>query len=91
MAVGYNSRDGFVDDDLNDIDRGEDERTAGRVQMRWTPTGSLTFDLKGEWLANESNGRASTVHGYEGSVFPNGQNDGAQFPTLGRLCPRSND
>ena len=92
MAVGYNSRDGFVHDDLRNTDRGEDERTAGRVQLRWTPSESLTFDLKGEWLTNENNGRASTIHGYEGSVFPNGQNDGAQFVFLGRiLSPTPNN
>ena len=85
VAVGYNSRDGYVHDDLRNVDRGDDTRKAGRVQVRWTPTSNLTLDLKGEWLSTDNNGRASTIHGYAGSVFPNGQNDGAQFTTLGRI------
>ncbi len=87
VAVGYNSRDGFVHDNFQNVDRGEDERTAARVQLRFTPTDSLTIDLKGEWLANETNGRAATIHGYDGSVFPTGQNDGAQFIIFGRTFP----
>ncbi len=92
VAVGYNSRDGFVRDNLQGIDRGEDERKAGRVALRWTPSSSLTVDVKGEWLSTENNGRAATIHGYDGSLFPNGQNDGAQFVILGRiLSPTPNN
>ncbi len=92
VAVGYNSRDGYVHDNFKNVDRGEDERKAARVALRWTPTSSLTLDLKGEWLGSENNGRASTIHGYDGAVFPNGQNDGAQFPFLGRiLSPTPNN
>ncbi len=85
VSAGYNKRDGFVHDLLTGDDRGEDERKFGRLQVRWTPAASLTVDLKAEMLTLETNGRASTIHGYPGGVFPLGVNDGAQFPVLARL------
>ncbi len=91
IAVGYNSRDGFVHDIRNNVDRGEDTRKLGRVQVRWTPSDALTVDLKGEWMANRTNGRPGIIKGYAGSLFPNGQNDSAQFPALSRLFFGSTD
>lgn len=70
------ARSGFVDDVLNGTKRGADRTHEGRLQARWTPTDRLTIDLKGEVIAERTNGRAVTVAG----VNPN-----AQFVGLAQL------
>jgi iron complex outermembrane receptor protein len=61
LSLATRKRDGYVHDDLNNIDRGSDDTKDGRLQLRWTPTDKLTVDLKTEVLRQTSNGRATTV------------------------------
>jgi iron complex outermembrane receptor protein len=61
LSVATRKRDGYVHDDLNNIDRGSDDTKDGRLQLRWTPTDKLTVDFKTEVLEQKSNGRAVTV------------------------------
>jgi iron complex outermembrane recepter protein len=66
----YDRRGGYVHDILNNVDVGRDVTKQGRVALRWTPTSSLTIDLKGEYLDFENNGRASTVRAFNPSITP---------------------
>jgi iron complex outermembrane receptor protein len=76
IAAMSNERDGFVKDLLNDVDRGADEVTGGRLRLRWEPVDRLTMDLKYETIEQQGNGRAVEVT----AVEPN-----AQFAELMRL------
>ncbi len=67
ISAGSRERDGFVHDDLNNVDRGSDDTKQGRLQVRWTPTDNLSIDVKGEILKQKGNGRAFSVVG----VSPN--------------------
>lgn len=73
IAAKYNKRDGYVKDDFTGQNRGSDKSIGARMKMRWTPTDSLTVDLKGEYMYGRTNGHAVLVD----SVNPN-----AQFPAL---------
>jgi iron complex outermembrane receptor protein len=57
VAGQYNSLDGYVHDDLNNIDRGATESKFVRVRARWTPSSKLQVDLKFEYGETETNGR----------------------------------
>lgn len=61
FAGAYNTVDGYVRDETNNIDRGAVDTKIGRVRVRWEPTDRLTVDLKGEYVKSDSNGRASLV------------------------------
>jgi len=63
FAGQYNSVDGYVHDELNDIDRGAMDSRMARVRVRWQPTDRLTVDLKGEYVDVENNGRATLITG----------------------------
>jgi iron complex outermembrane receptor protein len=73
VAGQFNSVDGFVHDDLNNIDRGALDTKIGRVRARWTPTEQLQIDLKAEYAESETNGRP---------VLLTGINNNAQFIAL---------
>lgn len=75
-SVMQNERDGFVEDLLNNVDRGADETSGARLRVRFEPTDSLSLDLKYEAIEQEGNGRAVEVT----AVEPN-----AQFAELMRL------
>lgn len=73
IAGQYSSLDGFVHDDLNNIDRGSMESKFARVRARWTPSDKLQVDLKFEYGKTESNGRPVLLTGF---------NNNAQFVAL---------
>jgi iron complex outermembrane receptor protein len=68
VAGQYNSLDGFVRDDLNDIDRGATESKLARIRARWTPTDRLQIDLKAEYAEAETNGRAVLLTGFDNNA-----------------------
>jgi iron complex outermembrane receptor protein len=69
LTLASRERDGYVHDDLNNVDRGSDDTKMGRLQFRWTPTDKLSFDFKAESLDQKSNGRALTVIGIDPNSF----------------------
>lgn len=68
VAGQYNSLDGFVHDDLNDIDRGATKSKMARIRARWTPTDRLQVDLKAEYAEAETNGRAVLLTGFDNNA-----------------------
>jgi iron complex outermembrane recepter protein len=74
VAAKYDERGGYVRDLLNGIDRGAEKSWGIRGKIRWTPTDSLTVDIKAEYNHMETNGHAVLVD----SINPN-----AQFIALG--------
>ena len=68
IAGQYNSLDGFVHDDLNNIDRGSMESKFARVRARWTPSDKLQVDLKFEYGKTESNGRPVLLTGFNNNA-----------------------
>jgi iron complex outermembrane recepter protein len=73
FAGQYNTIDGFVRDDLNNIDRGASDSKAARFRLRWTPSDRLQVDLKAEYGETKTNGRAVLLTGF---------NNNAQFIAL---------
>ncbi len=69
LSVASRQRDGYVHDDLNNVDRGSDDTKIGRLQLRLTPTDRLSLDFKVESLKQDSNGRAFTVLGIDPNSF----------------------
>ena len=66
LAAMYEDQDGYVYDQLNDIDRGAEEVKAGRIRARWEPSDHLTVNLKTELIRVETNGRTNVI----GAVNP---------------------
>ncbi|WP_298283539.1 TonB-dependent receptor [Novosphingobium sp.] len=82
----YNRQGGYVLDLLNGFKRGEDVTKQGRLAIRWTPSATLTVDLKGEIVDLENNGRAMALLDFNKSFNPPGTpNAGAAlvFAALG--------
>ena len=73
VAGLYSDRDGYVEDQLNDTDRGAEETKAARIRARWKPSDRVTVDLKAETIRVETNGRPNVI----GAVNPF-----SQFPFL---------
>jgi iron complex outermembrane recepter protein len=73
FAGQYDTIDGYVHDDLNNIDRGAVDSKAGRVRIRWTPSDRLQVDLKAEYAESKTNGRPVLLTGF---------NNNAQFIAL---------
>ena len=73
IAGLYKDRDGYVEDRLNNTDRGAEETKAARIRARWEPSDRVTVDLKAETIRVETNGRTNVI----GAVNPF-----AQFPFL---------
>lgn len=82
LAGRYADRDGFVTDELQGIDRGGETTEAGRLRARWTPSDSLSVDLKAEVVDYETNGRAVQIL----SVNPN-----AFFTSISGLADQVTD
>jgi iron complex outermembrane recepter protein len=61
LSGEYNEVDGYVRDDLNGVNRGAVKSTPLRLRARWTPTDSLTVDLKAETAKTETNGRPALI------------------------------
>ena len=79
VAGEYNNAGGYVHDQLANVDRGAETTSFGKVQAHWTPTDTLTFDLRGDVLHDSENGRAIAI-----LAGPSGQgpNPTALFPSL---------
>jgi iron complex outermembrane receptor protein len=73
FAGQYNTIDGYVRDDLNNIDRGASDSKSARLRVRWTPNDRLQVDLKAEYAETKTNGRAVLLTGF---------NNKAQFIAL---------
>ena len=73
IAGLFRDRDGYVEDQLNNVNRGEEELEAARIRARWQPSEQVTVDLKAETIRVETNGRTNVI----GAVNPF-----AQFPFL---------
>lgn len=69
LAGTYTNRDGYIHDELNNVDRGSDETWALRARARFEPSDNLRIDLKAEHLEQQTNGRAVLA----ASVNPNAQ------------------
>lgn len=73
VAAIDDEKGGYVEDLLNDVDRGEEETSAGRIRALWEATDRLVVDVKVETIDVETNGRPAII----GNVNPL-----AQFPFL---------
>jgi iron complex outermembrane recepter protein len=87
FSGAYDSIDGYVRDEANNIDRGAVDTKIGRVRIKWEPSDRLSVNLKGEYVESSSNGRASLVS----KVNPLSQFVGiANFIAQGTLPPITN-
>jgi iron complex outermembrane receptor protein len=73
IAAIDEEKGGYVEDRLNGIDRGAEDKTAFRIRGVWDVTDSLSVDLKAESIDLETNGTAAVI----GDVNPF-----SQFPFL---------
>jgi iron complex outermembrane receptor protein len=61
LSGQYNDIDGYVYDELNGVNRGGVKSTPLRLRVRWTPSDSLTIDLKAETAKTDTNGRPALI------------------------------
>jgi len=71
VSGAFKDLGGYVHDSYNNVNLGREANRFIRAQLRWTPTGQLTVDLKAEYGQMRDNGRPAEI----GYVNPN-----AQFP-----------
>ncbi|MGC1460486.1 MAG: TonB-dependent receptor [Steroidobacteraceae bacterium] len=69
LSGAFKDLGGYVHDDFNDIELGQQQNRLMRAQLRWTPTGQLTVDLKADYGSMDNNGRPAEI----GFVNPNAQ------------------
>jgi iron complex outermembrane recepter protein len=69
LSGSFNDVGGYVHDDFNNIDRGQEKSRLGRAQLRWVPSSRLTVDLKAEFGQKRNNGRPAGIS----FVNPNAQ------------------
>jgi iron complex outermembrane recepter protein len=69
VSGAYNDLGGYVHDVFNNVELGRQDSRLLRAQLRWTPTGQLTVDLKVDYGEMHDNGRAAEITG----VNPNAE------------------
>ena len=68
FAFATQQHGGYVHDNLNDVERGQNIQKFGRVQVRVHPSDRLTIDAKLEEVRQNNNGRASTMFGFDNTA-----------------------
>jgi iron complex outermembrane receptor protein len=69
LSGAFKDIGGYVHDDYNDLELGQQQNRLLRAQVRWTPTSQLTVDLKADYGSMNNNGRPAEI----GYVNPNAQ------------------
>lgn len=63
LSLASKQLDGYVHDELNNVDRGSERIKEGRLQALWNPTDQLSVLVEGNSLQQDNNGPALVVLG----------------------------
>ena len=71
VSLGYRQRDGYVTRVTDGTDLGDENTYTGQAALRWAPSDSLTFTLRGDYTNEDENGSPFVFNGMnERAVFP---------------------
>lgn len=71
VSLGYRQRDGYVTRAFDGVDLGNEDTYTGQGSLRWEPTTSLTFTLRGDYTNEDENGSPFVFREInENAVFP---------------------
>jgi iron complex outermembrane receptor protein len=85
-SAGYRRRDGYVTRIFDGVDLGDENTYSGQLAIRWQPSDSVTFTLRGDYAHEDENGSPFVFRAMnERATFPAAQSvaagcPGATFP-----------
>jgi iron complex outermembrane receptor protein len=85
-SAGYRRRDGYVTRIFDGVDLGDENTYSGQLALRWQPSDSLSFTLRGDYAHEDENGSPFVFRAMnERATFPAAQSvaagcPGATFP-----------
>ena len=86
ISAGYRRRDGYVTRIFDGVDLGDENTYSGQLALRWQPSDSVTFTLRGDYAHEDENGSPFVFRAMnERATFPAAQSvaagcPGATFP-----------
>lgn len=86
ISAGYRRRDGYVTRLFDGVDLGDENTYSGQLALRWQPSDSVTFTLRGDYAHEDENGSPFVFRAMnERATFPAAQSvaagcPGATFP-----------